>query len=123
MQEARKAQSSLGSFQPTDLGAVDAYFQRLARSFDDLHGRLAHISPPEDVAGLHARFRAASARAATALHRLAKRLHDANPAERQRILTAYDSSTQELLSALNAVESAAHAFAAKGYRFNSSAGT
>ena len=123
VREARSAQAKLGSFQPTDFAAVDDYFQRLARGFDTLHDRLTHISPPRDAEALHARFEASAARAAKALQGLARRLRGATPADRQRILTSYDTSTAELLSALNAVEEATAAFAARGYRFSSSAGT
>jgi hypothetical protein len=123
VQEARSVQARLGSFQPTDFGAVDEYFQRLADGFTTLHDRLTRISPPKDVDALHERLVTASGGAAKALNRLARRLRRATPAERQRILTSYDASTQQLLSALNAVEDATNAFAAKGYRFRTSAGT
>jgi hypothetical protein len=111
------ALSHLGSFSPTDLEAVDTYFKRLGGTFDRLQGELEQIKPPKDVQALHGRLTDAAGKAAGVLQALARRLKRASPADRQRILTSHDASTERLLSALNGVERAANALAAKGYRF------
>ena len=122
VQELDSVPSTLGSFSSTDFKAAGTYFQRLGGTFDRLHGELERVEPPRDVQTLHGRLVDGTGRAAEALHGLASRLENASAAERRRILTNYGSSTA-LLSALNDVEQAAGAIAAKGYRFRSSAGT
>jgi hypothetical protein len=114
------ALSTLGSFSPTDLKAVDTYFRRLGGTFDSLHRELEQVKAPKDVQALHGRLTDAAGKAAGVLQTLGRRLEQASPADRQRILTSYDATTERLLSALTGVEQAANAIAAKGYRFSAS---
>jgi hypothetical protein len=116
VREFEHAQSTLGSFAPTDFRAVDAFFARLAGSFRQLHDEVAPLRPPRDVAWFDRRLVEGAGRGADVLERLAARLKAATPADRERILTANDRATLQWLAAASQVEQAVNGIAAKGYR-------
>jgi ABC-type transporter Mla subunit MlaD len=122
VQPLESALSGLGSFSPADFASVDTYFRHLGETFDRLDRELGQIEPPTDVRALHDRLTRAGGTVAAVLEALARRLGRASSVERQRILASYGAATQRLLSALNGLRQAADAIAAKGYRFDSTAG-
>jgi hypothetical protein len=99
--------------------AIDS-LDDVATRFGDIAVRLSGLRAPADVQALNDRLVAGAAKVSSTLLALVKKLRDASPAKRNRILAEFDASH---ILGLDQFDRAAAALAAKGYRFSPNGGT